>query len=302
MWVFIVWVLPAIVLASTGIAVGLWGAGFGLASIWLGFCVAKGSIILSHREFALVERLGRYQTVYFEGWNVLVIGVDTVRNQGFMRTERLRMYTNENGRTDRAVMDFACGGSAPIDASVWYHIGDPQDIRDENWTALREDIKKWTYAYANPVERIDNLVDDELRPLIQAETIDSASTKTKRSGIANEVMTSVAPELRAIGVYPPDDGKNLTIEDIDLPDAIIAIRELKLKGEKESEENVSRALGYWKPIKEIADKLSISVEKAREIYETQRGLETLREVKPTMTLVGENMKNVLGTVNLGGKP
>ena len=122
MW-FIIWILPAIVSVAIGTVVGYWGAGIGLALVWVGFCIYRGSMILGQREFALIERLGKYHTVFFCGWHIRVIGVDTIRNQGFMRAESLHMYSDENGRTSRAMMDFT-DASAPIDATFWYHICD----------------------------------------------------------------------------------------------------------------------------------------------------------------------------------
>lgn len=155
----------------------------------------------------------------------------------------------------------------------------------------------WVYAYEKPLERLDNLVDAELRPLLQQESIDTASKK--RDGIANTVMNAIEHEMIKFGAYSPSSGKRLVIEDINLPNEVIQLRELKLKGEKEAQEATARASGYWKPIKEISNQLDISVDEARKIYETQRGLETLQEVKPSMNLVGENFKGVIGTMNLG---
>ncbi|MDD3531009.1 MAG: SPFH domain-containing protein [Candidatus Pacebacteria bacterium] len=300
MWLAIVWFVPAALSISVGMMTGVWGAGFGLAFAWVGYCVGAGSIILGQREFAVIERFGKFRTVFFKGWNIRVIGVDSFSTRGVLKTQRLRMYTNENGRTERAVMDFLGGASAPIEASVWFHIGNPENVKNEQWKELREDILKWAYAYDKPLERIDGLVDSALRPLLQAKTLEEINTSVDRAAIANKVLETVHDELRAIGVYPTPEGEFLTIEDVDLPPEVIQMRELAFRGEQEARENELRAAGYWKPIKEIQEKLGVSATEARAIFETQRGLDTLREVKPAMTLVGENLKNTIYTLNLGG--
>ena len=299
MWRFIVWFLPMIFLSIIGVFTGAWGAGLGLALVWLGFCVYRGGIIVPQQEFVVIERLGKYHTVYFRGWHFMVIGVDSIHLKGDMRAKRLRMYTDENGRTDRAMMDFI-DGSAAITASVWYQIGSPDDVDADNRDALRKAVQKWTYVYEDPVSRVDNLVDSELRPLIQAESIDEASKK--RDGIAEEVMRKIKDDLSALGTYAPRGGKRLVIEDIDLPDNVIALRELALEGEKRAQESEKESAGYWKSILAIHTNLGVSVPEARSIYETQRGLDTLRETKPAMTLVGKDFSGVLGTINLGTKP
>jgi regulator of protease activity HflC (stomatin/prohibitin superfamily) len=292
MWQFIVWILPAFISTLVGISVGVWGAGVGLAFVWLGFCVFQGSIIVKQQEFVVIERLGRFLTVYFHGWHVRVIGVDRVRASGELRAKRIQLYADEKG----SKMDFS-DASAPIDASMWYQIGDPADIATGTWDKVAEAIRAWVYTYEKPEERIYNLVDGELRPLFQRKKIDQANQD--RNGIADEVMDAIVPEMVKFGAYAPSSKKRLIIEDIDLPPEIIEMRSLVLKGQKRAEESENEAAGYWKAIKAIQGQLHVTVEEARSIYETQRGLSTLERTKPTLTLVGKDLANVLGTINLG---
>jgi hypothetical protein len=72
------------------------GIGLGLAFAWIGFCIFQGTIILEQQQYAVIERLGKYQTVYFRGWKVLVIGVDKIRGEiGDMRAKEYQLYADE---------------------------------------------------------------------------------------------------------------------------------------------------------------------------------------------------------------
>lgn len=292
MWRFIIWFLPAIVSISIGVFAGAWGIGLGSAFGWLGSCIFWGSMIIKQQEFVVIERLGRFKTVYFRGWHVRVVGVDSIRDSGDLRAKRLELYADVKAPD----MDFA-DASAGVDASIWYQIGNPEDIAKGNWEEVAEAVKAWVYTYQKPEGRIYNLVDGELRPLFQAKNIDQASTD--RNGIADMVMNAIEGEMHKLGAYSPTDGKRLTIEDIELPPEVIGLREMALEGKKRAEEAENEAGGYWKAISIIRDKLGITTQEARSIYETQRGLDTLREVKPTLTLVGKDLGGVLGTINLG---
>ena len=289
-----VWFLPAIVLAVLGAVSGVWGAGLGLAFVWIGFCIFKGSIVVEQQEFVVIERLGKYLDVRFHGWHVFIPGVDRIHAQGNLRAQRLKLYSNEKA----AQIDFK-DASAPINASIWYQVGKPEDIANQDWEKVAESVRTWVYNYEKPLERIIGLADGGLRPLLQSKTLDEASGE--RDKIATEVMAAIGPEMEKFGVYLPSDGKRLIIEDIALPDAVIKLREMALEGKKRAEESTNEATGYWKAIKEIADNLSVSIPDATSIYQTQRGLDTLKEVKPGMTLVGKGLQDVLYTMDLGSK-
>lgn len=294
MWLFVIWFLPAIASLGVGTFSGFWGAGFGLAFVWLGFCIHQGMIIVKQQEFVVIERLGKFLTVYFRGWHVRIIGVDRIRANDSLRAKRLQLYEDEKA----AEIDFK-DASAEIDASIWYQIGNPADIlqatKNGNWDNVANSVKAWVYTYEKPEERIDNLADGGLRPLFQQKSIDQASEE--RDGIADKVMNDIAQEMAKFGAYPPSDGKRLVIEDIKLPDEVVRLRELVLEGQKRAEESEKEAAGYWKAIKAIQDNLNVTVEEARKIYETQRGLNVLEKTKPAMTLVAKDLTGVL--INLG---
>ena len=296
MWLFSIWFLPAIVSISIGISVNAWGAGLGLAFVWLGFCIFQGSIIVKQQEYVVIERLGKFLTVYFRGWHVRVIGVDRIRTTGDLLAKQLLLYTDPKGNQ---LINFK-DTSAPIDASIWYQIGNPDDIAADTvdgWRRIAKAVKAWVYTYANPEKRIDDLVDSALRPKFQEGSIEDAN-KSKDS-IADGVREEILPEMEMFGAYAPKGKKFLVIENIKLPEEVIKLREMALEGQKRAEENVSEAAGYWGAIKAIQDNLKVDAKEARSIYETQRGLDTLRETKPVMTLVGKDFGTVLGTLNLG---
>ncbi|MHB1770046.1 MAG: SPFH domain-containing protein [Minisyncoccota bacterium] len=295
MWRTIIWGGPAAVAIAICSAFGFWGIGLGLAFVWLGFCIFQGTILLAQQQYAVIERLGTYRTVYFRGWNIRVIGVDKIHGEiGDMRAKEYQLYADESKTT----IDFT-DGSAPVVVKIWYRLGEPEDaeVGNENWKKLTEAIKLWVYTYEKPEDRVYALVDGALRPLLQAESIDTASKK--RGSIAEDTMEAVEPELAKIGAYVPSDQKRLVIEDIDLPQSVIDLRQKKLEGEKLASEQEAEAAGYWKAIKAVQVNLDVPVEDARRIYETQRGLDALEKTKPKLTLIGKDLRGILGTINLG---
>ena len=294
MWRIVIWGGPAAVAIVVCSALGLWGIGLGLAFAWIGFCISQGTIILEQQQYAVIERLGTYRTVYFRGWNIRVIGVDRIRGEICdMRAKEYQLYADER-KTD---IDFT-DASAPVVVKIWYRLGKPEDavVGSENWEKLTEAVKLWAYKYEKPENRVYALVDGALRPRLQKESIDTASKG--RDGIAGDTMDAVEPELAQIGAYVPSDKGRLVIEDIALPPSVIALRQKKLEGEKLASEQEAEAAGYWKAIKAVQTNLGVSVNKARKIYETQRGLDTLEKTKPRMTLIGKDLRSVLGTINL----
>ncbi len=297
MWRTIIWGGPAAVAIVVCNALGLWGMGFGLAFAWIGFCIFQGTIILEQQQYAVIERLGKYQTVYFRGWNVRVIGVDRIRRGiSDMRGKEYQLYADER-KTD---IDFADGASAPVVVKFWYRIGKPEDavVGSENWEKLTEAVKLWVYKYEKPEDRVYALVDGALRPRLQALDIDAASKG--RGNIAEETMEIVEPGLAEIGAYVPSDKGRLVIEDIELPQSVIDLRLKKLEGEKLASELEAEAVGYWKPILAVQTGLDTSLDKAWEMYRTLRSLDTLPKIQPQMVLVGEGLKGILGNINLGG--
>jgi len=294
MWLLIIWGIPAVLSTLVGVYAGAWGAGIGLAFAWIGFCIFQGSIIVEERDVVLVERLGKYHRVYFRGWHIRVIGVDSIRASGrLLQAKRLQLYADEENNLK---MDFK-DASASIDASIWYQIGNPKDVSERNLENLIVAVKAWVYVYEDSEERIYNLVDGAIRPLLQQKTIDEAAGNL--TGIAKTLIDEIAPEMEKFGAYMPSDTRRFIIEDIQLPDEVIVLRSMVLEGQKRAEESEKEAAGYWKAIKTIQDNLEIPFENARDIYQTQRGLDTLEKTKPAITLVGKDLNGILGSINLG---
>lgn len=108
MWEIIVWVLPAIsTLLIISTLTGFWGAGIGLAFVWFGWCIYQGAFIVKQQDWVVIERLGKFHRVYFSGWHLRVIGIDTERSKGTLMAQCLKLYQDEGV----AEMDF-------IDASA----------------------------------------------------------------------------------------------------------------------------------------------------------------------------------------
>ncbi len=297
MWRLIVWYVPMAIAITVGRVLQVWGLGYGLAFAWLGFCIYAGSLVLREQEFAVIERNGVYRTVYFRGWHIRVIGVDTIRKYGDMRASEYELYSD-----DRATeIDFTDGVSAPVVVKLWWRIGNPGHaaVGKEDWKELTEAVQRWTYRYQDARIRAFSLVDAELRPRLQAKTSDQASVD--RNGIADETVAAIRDSFEEIGIYEPTGKKLLVIEDIAFSEEVIRARQEVLVGDKRAKEMEAESSGYWKAIKSISEHLNISTEEARKIYETQRGLDALREIKPSMNLVGKDVGSVLATLNLGSK-
>lgn len=293
MWLFIVWFVPAILSVLISMSSGAWGAGLGLAFAWVGFCIFKGSFVVQQQGYVVIERLGKFRKVVFRGWHLRVIGVDRIHVESKLLAKQLPLFTDVPGGQEINFKDT----TAPIDASIWYQVGNPDDIANERWGEVAEAVKKWTYVYENPEERIDDLADSALRPRFQERSIEEANAT--RDDIATSAKNEILSEMELFGAYPPKGERFLVIENIKLPKAVVDLRQLALEGEKRAQESENEAGGYWKAIKAIQTNLTVDVDKARSIYETQRGLDTIRDTKPAMTLVGKDLSGILGTINLG---
>ncbi|PIR44109.1 hypothetical protein COV23_01590, partial [Candidatus Wolfebacteria bacterium CG10_big_fil_rev_8_21_14_0_10_31_9] len=101
--------------------------------------------------------------------------------------------------------------------------------------------------------------------------------------------------------------KGFILTDIALPPEIQALRKEKLAGQKEAEKSVKKGAGYADTIlaiiKRVKEELKteISFKKAQEVYENQRGLETIGATGANVTFIATDIRNVLATLNIGGK-
>ena len=313
---FLVWVTPGLAAMTVAWVFGLPGAGVFVALNWFGFCVWKGAMTLEEMQYAVVERLGKYHTTFFNGLHVRVIGIDRIRpvsvsdrkerklvevSVGDLRSMPIRLYAlDRDNKIDFVSTAVAPEGipsvggiSAPIDATLFVEVGEPGKTNPE------EDVYRWAYGFTDPGKRLYSLVDSVLRPKLQSITIDEANTN--RDDIADTVVESIAPAFREVGVYPRPERKSLVIEDIDLPEEWVTLRQKAVEGKLEAEQRQAQVAGYIEPIRLIMDTLGMSHKQAIDFYNTQQGLNVLRETKPNMTLVGDGLSGVLGTFNLGSK-
>lgn len=287
-------ILPSIVFVLFGAIFDAWGAGAFVGLVWIGYAIFNGTQIVKQQEFLVTEVLGKCgdQGVRFAGWHVLLPWVEQIRAQGDLRTKRLSIYGEGAG----TLIDFKDGTSAPVVVSAWYQVGEPNAVANQNWTAVAKDVRLWVYTYTHPEDRIRSLIDGALRPLLQMKDIDEANVD--RNGLAEQVMSQVAPEMRKFGAYPQNNGVRLVIEDIKIPPEIARMRAQVLEAKKVVERATREAMGTAQVINLIARECGMNQEDARKMYMYLRGLETIKSTGANVTLIGSGIQGVVGTLNM----
>ena len=200
-----------------------------------------------------------------------------------------------------AAMDFTDGVTAPVSIKAAYGVGDPEDIEGGYWDKVTESVRLYTYRYTDPKERIDALIDGALRPRLQSLTSDEAQKNTDRECAA--AANAVSNALEKIGVYLSDE-EALIVEDIGLPEEVIAIRQQELKGKKDAIAEQARLAAPAHAILAVRDALRAGgLERTdAEIVQmlmTQQGLEAIRGTGANVTLVGKDVGGLLNLIGVG---
>lgn len=304
--------------------------GSALAFAWLTTYTVLGLEIVRQQEFRVVERLGRYYRTYKQGIKILCLPglIDKLRRQPMeegrlkcefsYRWQRLNLF---GGSDQDQMMDFT-DGSAKMEAYVWFMIYDP---------------RLFVYGASSSLERLEELVDNFIRPRVQNLSLDEANQKMRDviREFTEEAKKGEKPdsseeetfrsEIRSLGLDLKPKNP-LVIADIDIPTELKLLRSKVMEGEKEGEAAKRRGAGYGKAIRAIMDQfnnenvekdgktirqpiigedgklvINCTFEQAWQIFERQRGLETLGSTGANITLVSADVKGLMATIGVGNK-
>lgn len=272
-----------------GSVFGYFGTGFISGAMLWGFTyLAIGLTIVPQQEVWIIERLGRFCRVLRPGVSFLCLPgiIDKIRTKESMKLRRIDLYEDEAGNE----MDFE-DGSAPIKAQVWFNIG----VEDD-------DIKNFVYEVTNPKMWIEERFDDYIRPLLQDLTIDEA--QKQKNQIATEASNALRDSVKKVTGAVLDKSKGLLITDILLSKETKEARAKRLEGQTEAERSAKVGKGYIDAIMAIIKGAEdagtkLTFDQARELYEKQRGLETIGRTGANVTFVAPDIKGVLRTINIG---
>lgn len=286
--VLIGWPLGSLINAPAGVA-------FFLVCIWTGLLIVWGLKIVREQEFFVIERFGRFFSVKVRGVRFLLMPgvIDHIRLHKTFTAQEVDLYADDEGNE----LDFT-DGSAPINASAWYHIANPTDVRKGNWDAVKEQVRCFTYTVGDREKRIAQLFEGALRPLMQAMSIDQAQKSSDKA--AQDAADKAGRGLKLIGVYPREE-EAIIVHDVEIPNLIQEIRTRRLEGEANAQQATKEALGYAQSIKAIMVELSVDSVEATRIYENQRALGAIQHTGANVTLVAPGITGVIGTLDMGKK-
>ena len=273
-----------------------------MAVIWCALYVSIGFRMPEEKTFLVIERFGRYYRIAHAGLTVLCFPglVDKIVKEGSLRSQKLELFKRSGG--PKPEIDFT-DATAPIAAQAWYQIGDPKVTSVEQ---TDKDILLYAYCVESPEERMETILDAVARPILQCQSYDEAqkNDQTVNSKVLEE--ESARSALRAMGIYLAPD-KGYLITDIGITEEIKALRRKLMEGEKEAEQTEKKGAGYANAILAIMktanegkeDKDKITFEQARQIYETQVALETVKNTSSNITFFASDVPGVLKTLNVG---
>ncbi len=277
-----------------------------LTTIWFALYIFLGLRIVKQKEFLVIERLGKFYRVAHRGPRILCLPgvIDKIAMKNDLKLKRLDLYKDEPENK----IDYK-DGSARTLIQTWYRISNSDFNEKDDREKIDEDIVKFIYNVKNPEGRIEEILDALARPELQEMTIDEANVK--KSEVAKKILKEATESgdtkitLENIGVTI-DPKKGVLITDIELPDSITKLRELKLEGQKEAERSAARGGGYAKTINAIITEakkndINITFKEAWEIYERQRGLETVGSTGANITFITPDIKGIMKTLDITPK-
>ena len=299
-WEAAVFLVPGLAAFVLGLGLGnLGGFGPGLGTvfmcIWWSIVLASGIRIVRQQEFLLIERFGRYHDVKFVGIRFLLLSgvIDHVHFRDSFAAKEIDLYEDEGSNE----IDFQ-DGSAPIDASAWYTIGNPA-FYGTGSDLLKVQIRNYVYQVGNRLKRIAQIFEGALKPKLESLTL--AQAKSNAGDVAaKDAAAEAAKDFTAMGVFPRAE-KPIIVHDIDLPEEIQKLNELQLKGEMEATEAVNRSRGYFEPVKVIAKELGITNQEAMAYLLDNKGLEVVSQTGANISFVSPDTGGVLKTLNVGKK-
>jgi len=308
------WGLPALVAGVLGFVIGMqfslglaFGLGLAFSILITASLAAAGILILPQTEWRVVERLSTFHSLKFSGISLMLWKgvIDTFAEQGDLKAFKVQLFCEGDGTKE--VFDFT-DGSAPIDAEVWLHIGDPRldPKKRADRELLTQQVKLYAYSTGDPMTLARSIIEDKLRPLLQQNSIDEAQTRGHEA--ADPAITEARASLAALGIYPRAV-QAIMINDVELPPEIVAMRAKRLEGETSAQEEEAAAMGPTRAImaiqkaskgKDGTDK-GITFEEAQEIYFRRATLDTIAGTGANVSFVASDMNGVVRMVDVGKK-
>jgi len=278
--------------------------------IWLGIYLISGFTIVSPNEFLVIERLGNFLRVVKEGWTILCLPglIDVVapdNGRGDFKWHRADLYADEPDNK----IDFK-DGSAKVKMQVWYRVGESE-----------ADVKEWVYRVQDSPNRVEEIADGTARPLLQKETIDSASVNLQTISDSVRRDPEFIASLKEMGVEL-DPHKGVIITDIVLPKEIEESRQETIKGKREADRQSAQGGGYARAIRAIMREAQKEIEIRNEagvvikiipgrktswaeavaIYEKQRGLEVLQSKTGAINFVSPDLPGIMTSIGINQDP
>lgn len=297
------WGFPALVLAVLGLLLGLvvkapFGVPFFTVLVWTGVFIVWGWLKQEPQEWLVVERFGTYHSMKRGGVSFVFPLVNTPVAKGTFKMFSLDLFVGES-------IDFT-DGSAPITATAWLQIGNPADLEAGNISAVMEQVGRFVYRYTDPLEHARVALESELRPKLQALSIDQAQKKGHKA--TDSIRAEVGQTLAEAGLYLRHK-LPVMVDDVKLPPEIILQRAKRLEGETSAQEAAAAAKGPISAIRAIQEGskndagVTITLEEAREIYFREKTLNTLSETGANISMVASDMAGVtkMMDVSPGGK-
>lgn len=275
---------------------------FGLL-LWAIIYFVWGLRIVTENTFLVIERFGAfYRTKDTYGITFLCLPglIDRVApdgGRGDFKYHRINLYADEPDN----LIDFT-DGSAAIEAQIWYKINHDPDLSEDD----KDGPYRSVYRVENTPNRIEEILDGALRPILQKESVDSAQQNL--GDISKQIRDNpeIKKSLDELGVVL-DPVKGFLITDVELSADTIQIRQQKLVGLKEAEKTAAEGKGYADAIRAIQraaqenDGERISFKEAQEIFERQTGLKTIKETGANVTLVASDIKGANLLLGIGDK-
>ncbi len=322
--------IPAIIALFAG--AGLASLIFGLAGtlFWFAFYLAKGLRKVEEKQFRVVERVGKYHRTLHEGLVVLCLPdiIDRFAPHGGDNGDFKYHIIEVNDDDPKNALDFKDGGTGTPVLSIMYRVihsepGETPQITvgtkvfKPNLPDKKDKDGAYLYVYVvqQSEDRIREVIMGSLRPLLQKKTVDDAcselidiSTSIRQDEEVTQALINMGVEL--------DPHRGVILTDIRLAASIVQARDEAIIGKKNAEKQAAQGSGYINAILAIIEAgkkagQKISFDKARGIYETQRGLEVLAQKPGSMNFVAPGINNALVSMNVsdpqqqqqkGGKP
>lgn len=250
---------------AASIATGYWYLGLAVLLLWI--IVANIRIVPQEHAY-IIERLGKFKTVWYAGLHVKIPIIDNIVNRISLK-EQVFDFPPQPVITKDNV-------SVKVDSVVFSKVFDPQ---------------KYTYGVENPIAGLQNLSATTLRSIIGGMELDTTLSSRESINTQMEAILDEATDPWGIKV------NRVELKNIDPPAAIEEVMTKQMRAERERRQTVLEAQAHQESVVSRAEgdkrakvlaaeaekeaKIALAqgeAESIRLVYEAQaQGLEKLKE-------------------------